>query len=297
MEDNWFYNSKGGKSKDYRSSFIIDKFQVKLISPQQMSLAYPNLQPFDETYVLYDGKSITAFVLVFFTLLPIFIMVFIFSWFVSTRELEACIMAFGHVVNDVINIIVKKLVKEDRPTEMFEAYYEAIKQDVFKKETYLESCIAQKDAIKDAILNKIDFQKDSQRSGYGMPSAHSQFMGFFFGYLLLRILYFWKFDSKLTKRGGILLLIISTVLTPVSRVVLGYHSIMQVTVGVVLGMFLGSSYFIVCQYIRRFGITEWIVNLPISKYMMVKDSSYRGSISLKEEREQWLKRCKETKKN
>ena len=267
------------------------------LGPSKMVATYGNLQPFDETYVLYDNKSITSFILVFFTLLPIFIMVFIFSWFVSTRELEACILALGHVLNDIMNIIVKKLIKEKRPTKMFEDYYEILKQDVFKKEKYLESCIKENELAKGGILNKIDFQKDSQRSGYGMPSAHSQFMGFFFGYLILRILYFWKFDSKLTKRAGILLLTISTVLTPVSRVTLGYHSAKQVFVGVVLGMFLGSTYFILCQYLRRLGLTDWLVNLPISKYICMKDSSYKGSTSLKEEREQWLRKCRDTKQN
>ena len=262
-----------------------------------MSLMYMNLQPFDETYVLYNSTSVTSFILVFFTLLLIFIMVFIFSWFVSTRELEACILALGHVINDVMNIIVKKIIKENRPTKMFEDYYEILKQDVFKKEKYLASCIAENDIVKSQVLNKIDFQKDSQRSGYGMPSAHSQFMGFFFGYLILRILFFWKFDSNVTKRGGILLLATCTILTPVSRVVLGYHSLKQVVVGVLLGMFLGSSYFVACQYLRRLGVTDWLVSLPISKYICMKDSSYKGSTSLKEEREQWLNRCKNVKKN
>ena len=99
-----------------------------------MSLMYMNLQPFDETYVLYNSKSVTSFILVFFTLLPIFIMVFIFSWFVSTRELEACILALGHVINDVMNSIVKKIIKENRPMKRFEDYYGILKQDVFKKE-------------------------------------------------------------------------------------------------------------------------------------------------------------------
>lgn len=229
------------------------------------SSLHKNLIPFDDTFVLYNSDDILSFGLVYFTLLPIFVMVFIFSWFITTRELEACILAAGHVVNDIINNIVKNIVKEKRPLGLF--------------------------------ANESSFQKNSNRSGYGMPSAHSQFMGFLTGYMILRVLFFWRFDKSikglLCKYLGLLLLIVSTGLVAFSRVYLGYHSTKQVSVGVSLGLFLGSSYFVVIQYIRRLGICDWMMTWEVSKFFCIKDSSYRGSKSLSEERKDWEKRCEE----
>lgn len=224
---------------------------------------HKNLIPFDDTFVLYNSDDIFSFVLVYFTLLPIFVMVFIFSWFITTRELEACILAAGHVVNDIVNNIVKNYIKEQRPLGLFS--------------------------------DEKSFQKNSNRSGYGMPSAHSQFMGFLTGYLLLRVLFFWKFQrsvkGSLTKLLGLCILIGSSGLVSISRVYLGYHSVKQVTLGLVLGLFLGSSYFITLQYIRRWGICDWMMTWRISTFFAMKDSSYRGSKNLSEERKDWLQRC------
>ncbi|XBW38307.1 hypothetical protein QEN19_003896 [Hanseniaspora menglaensis] len=225
---------------------------------------HKNLIPFDDTYVLYNGDDILSFGLVYFTLLPIFVMVFIFSWFINTRELEACILAAGHVVNDIVNNIVKNIIKEERPVELFG--------------------------------DDKSFQKNSNRSGYGMPSAHSQFMGFLTGYMVLRILFFWRFDKTfkglMCKYIGLSLLIGSTLLVAFSRVYLQYHSLKQVSVGVALGLFLGSSYFVVIQYIRRFGFCDWLMTLRISEFFAMKDSSYKGSKSLRNERKEWQERCR-----
>ena len=103
--------------------------------------------PFDDTYILYDPNDLFSFICCYLSLLPVGILVFYFSWFIITREIEAVILAGGHVVNDIANNIIKNIIKETRPIDFG------------------------------------SFQKDSVRSGYGMPSAHSQFMGFFTMYI------------------------------------------------------------------------------------------------------------------
>lgn len=218
--------------------------------------------PFDDTYVLYDPNDIVSFVSVYFSLLPIGILIFYLSWFIITREIEPVIIAGGQVVNDVVNNIVKNILKEQRPF-------------------LIEG-----------------FQQNGLRSGYGMPSAHSQFMGFFATYFMLRVWLQWK-DLTTSRK------IISTCAlygvagcVVFSRVYLYYHSLGQVLVGVSLGSFIGASYFVVIGIARSIGFIDFILSWPIVKLFWVKDSVYHAPMSLKEEYEFWITRKeKENKKD
>ncbi|KAL6941915.1 hypothetical protein ACO0QE_003077 [Hanseniaspora vineae] len=218
-----------------------------------------NLIPFDDTYVLYNANDIFSFLSCYFTLLPIFIMVFYFSWFVITREVEACYMAGGHVVNDIVNNIVKKIIKEPRPFNYFGD----------------------------------SFQQNTIRSGYGMPSAHSQFMGFFAMYVGLRLFTFWE-TSRFNKIVGTIALITVSFLVAWSRVYLGYHSFTQVGVGLSLGSALASFYFLVVVYVRRTGLSQWFLNWKICRNLYMKDSAFYKPMSLKQEYDAWKIRASDT---
>lgn len=70
---------------------------------------------FDYTLVLYKKDDIVSEFLALWSLYPIGVLIFYFSWFISTREIEPCIIAGGQVINDIINIFLKKLIKFNRP--------------------------------------------------------------------------------------------------------------------------------------------------------------------------------------
>jgi len=216
---------------------------------------HANLIPFDDTYVLYNGDDVFSFISCYFTLLPIFIMVFYFSWFVVTRELEACVLAGGHVVNDIVNNIVKKIIKQPRPYNYFGD----------------------------------SFQQNTIRSGYGMPSAHSQFMGFFAMYVGLRLFVFWETSSR-NKHAGLCALVGAALLVAWSRVYLGYHSVSQVSVGLSLGAALASVYFIVVVYVRRIGLARWFLSWRICQRLYIKDSTCEEPLSLQQEYAAWKQR-------
>lgn len=224
-----------------------------------MSKLNYNPIPFDDTYVLYDPNDPISFISVYFSLLPIGILIFYLSWFIITREIEPVIIASGQVVNDLINNIVKKLVKEERPF----------------------------------IIE--GFQQGGIRSGYGMPSAHSQFMGFFATYLMLRVWLQWKGLTNERK-------IISTVLlygvagcVVFSRVYLYYHSLKQVLVGICLGSFIGACYFIIVGIVRSIGLVDYILSWKIVKFFWIKDSVYHEPLSLKDEYNEWISRREKSK--
>ncbi|SCU78930.1 LAME_0A06458g1_1 [Lachancea meyersii CBS 8951] len=212
----------------------------------------PILIPFDDTYILYDPSDLLSYVLVYFSLLPIGILIFYFSWFLATRELEAVIIAGGQFVNEILNNILKNIIKQPRPASFGSS-----------------------------------FQKDTLRSAYGMPSAHSQFMGFFLAYWSLRLVLQWEGIGRARKAGSILAMVVTTAMVALSRIYLGYHSRAQVSIGVALGGLLGSLYYLAVGIVRYLGLLDWILTWRIVQRMWVKDSFNCSSKSLKEEFEAW----------
>lgn len=217
------------------------------------SLNY-NPIPFDDTYVLYDPNDVVSFISVYFSLLPIGVLIFYLSWFIITREIEPVIIAGGQVVNDVVNNIVKNIIKEDRPL-MIEG-----------------------------------FQQNGLRSGYGMPSAHSQFMGFFATYFMLRVWLGWKGLTTSRKILSTIALYGTAGCVVFSRVYLYYHSLGQVLVGVSLGCFIGASYFVVIGIARAIGFIDFILSWSIVRRLWIKDSVYHAPLSLRDEYQLWLAR-------
>ncbi|QEU61989.1 Cax4 [Kluyveromyces lactis] len=210
--------------------------------------------PFDDTYILYDPNDLFSFICCYLSLLPVGILVFYFSWFIITREIEAVILAGGHVVNDIANNIIKNIIKETRPIDFG------------------------------------SFQKDSVRSGYGMPSAHSQFMGFFTMYIGLRIWCQWGGLNKSHKILASFGLLLASSGVVVSRVYLGYHSVKQVLVGVSIGALLGTCHFLASTIVRYIGLVDWFLSWRIVQLFLIKDSCFQAPFSLKDEYNAYLQR-------
>ena len=96
--------------------------------------------------------------------------------------------------------------------------------------------------------------------GYGMPSSHAQFSGFFCAFWCWHIVAHWPRRDPSLARGvwlrraeqgtSLLLVLACTALTCYSRVHLMYHTADQVKVGVALGGAMGLVYY---------ALTEWPV--------------------------------------
>ena len=78
----------------------------------------------------------------------------------------------------------------------------------------------------------------TERIDYGMPSSHSQFMGFLMG-MFPHILDLTIF-SQLPKFLAYSMAIAGSALVSYSRLYLGYHDSRQVVVGFFMGLGLGS---------------------------------------------------------
>lgn len=208
----------------------------------------PNLIPFDDTYILYDARDPLSFVSAYFSLIPIAVLIFELSWFITTREFEACIMAAGQVANEAFNNIIKIIVRQPRPMSF-----------------------------------GASFQSDTLRSGYGMPSAHSQFMGFFCMYTSLRYCLRWKDLTKAKRLLGVFTVTLFAFCVCFSRVYLQYHTPEQVLVGFAVGLSTGSTYFFIVGILRELKIIDWVLTWKLAKLLYVKDSCNLSPITLKEE--------------
>jgi dolichyldiphosphatase len=210
--------------------------------------------PFDDTYVLYNPDDKLSLAAVFFTLLPIGILVFYLSWFIVTREIEPVIMAAGQVVNDIVNNVVKNHIRQERPMKI------------------------------------VGFQENGLRSGYGMPSAHSQFMGFFAVFLMLRIWLQWRGLTVQRKVVSSIGLIVLSACVVSSRVYLHYHSWIQVAVGVLIGSGIGILHFSLASWLRSTKVIDYLLSWKIVEFFWIKDSVYQEPLSLRQEHEEWLRR-------
>lgn len=194
--------------------------------------------PFDHTYILYDPNDLISMASVHMSLLPIYIMVFYTAWFLITREIEPVVIVGGHLIGEVANKVIKKLIKQPRPD--------------FHK----------------------DFGSGSYSLSFGMPSAHSQFMGLFGAYFVCIFLFRMCHLTRLQRWFGCFVLVVSSTAVAFSRVYLLYHTTQQVAVGIMFGTFLGIFYFILTSIARDIGLVDWVLNWPIVKYFYVKDSYF-----------------------
>lgn len=196
-----------------------------------------NPVPFYHTYILYDPGDVVSTACVQLSLLPIYVMVFYTSWFLVTREIQPVITVGGHVAGEIINAIIKHYVKQPRPE--------------FHR----------------------NFGGGSLSLGHGMPSAHSQFMGFFATYYIC-VVFLQVPGTFRYKLGASISMAASAVGVAFSRVYLQYHTTPQVVVGLAVGLVWGLIYFVVLAAARDVGIVDWVLLWPVVRYFSVKDSYY-----------------------
>lgn len=209
--------------------------------------------PFDHTYILYDPSDVVSVVSVQLSLLPIYVMVFYTAWFLVTREIEPVIVVGGHLINEVLNKVVKCFLKQPRPD--------------FHK----------------------DFGTGTYGLSYGMPSAHSQFMGFFATYYVCTVVF--KVPVRRAAKAAVAAaLCCACGGVAFSRVYLLYHTPLQVAVGVFVGGVFGLVYFAVQVFARDVGLVDWVLLWPVVRVFYIKDSYYHSYQTFEQEHRSYLAR-------
>ncbi|CAB4256783.1 similar to Saccharomyces cerevisiae YGR036C CAX4 Dolichyl pyrophosphate (Dol-P-P) phosphatase with a luminally oriented active site in the ER [Maudiozyma barnettii] len=109
--------------------------------------------------------------------------------------------------------------------------------------------------------------------GYGMPSAHSQFVGFFLSYWTLKIWLQWDpHASTSLKTQSSLFILTFTLMVCGSRIYLLYHTLEQVTLGYLIGIANGTLYFMAVGVVRQLGLMDWLLAWPLAQACYLVDS-------------------------
>jgi len=190
---------------------------------------------FSFTHVEYDeNDGLLGIVLAFSSLLPVFYTVSLATHSVFGRDLRVLFVLIGSTLTFVLCTILKNIIQQPRP-------------------------IHHNDNHDSSIINPLLHLPESQK--HGMPSNHSSFMTFCATFSILfairrcRNMQGPSVIVKQTKRFLVPVICIATALCcSYSRIHLGYHTMAQVLVGVMLGCIMGILWYILYE---QYYITQW----------------------------------------
>ncbi|KAJ7066502.1 hypothetical protein C8F01DRAFT_1123489 [Mycena amicta] len=125
----------------------------------------------------------------------------------------------------------------------------------------------------------------SAANGYGFPSSHSQYMGYFAAFLILHLYCRHRFASTGSRlldgawRGAVYSALISwAAIVAYSRYHLQYHSVAQILWGLGIGAALGATTYVFGELIPRrrpnslFGaIKAFLLRNPVSTWLQIRD--------------------------
>lgn len=195
------------------------------------------------TTVLYAPGDKMGMAAAIASLIPIGICVALLTVFLCRRTAEDLWVGLGQIGCEVANGVLKIIIKEPRPSS--------------------------------PVTN---MPVDS----FGMPSAHSQYMGYFAMIIILQTLKARKISTRYRILRIVLALGVSSFIA-YSRYYLYYHTGQQVTVGYGVGCVIGFVWFKALDVARTLGLVKWGVGLYPSRLLSVKDADY----SVTEEHELW----------
>ncbi|KAK3586693.1 hypothetical protein CHS0354_039164 [Potamilus streckersoni] len=188
------------------------------------------------THVQYPKGDFIGYILAWFSLLPFCILVGFVTLIIFRRDCHTISYFCGLLLNEVLNWILKHLIREDRP-----------RRDI------------------DILFTE-----------YGMPSSHAQFMYFFACYLVLflfvRIYRNYNLIDELWKYATCVGGFICASLVAYSRVYLGYHTYKQVFCGASIGAVLGCVWFSVVQFMFT-PVFPFLASSPVGEFLMLRDST------------------------
>ncbi|ELT95926.1 hypothetical protein CAPTEDRAFT_219287 [Capitella teleta] len=193
------------------------------------------------THIEYIKGDNLGKLLALFSLLPVALGISFGTLIIFRRDLHTICFLAGLILDEGVNWVVKRIVKEPRP----------------------------------------DFGKEVLYTEYGWPSSHSQFAWFFTTYLIVFLFirvhhnqhFFenaWKYLTGVGSIASSCLVSYSSVYD--NRVYLGYHSLNQVLWGAVIGAALGLFWFCFVHLLLT-PFFPTIASWSISEKLMIRDST------------------------
>jgi len=179
-----------------------------------------------------EGDKI-GHVLAWFSMTPFFIFAGMVTLILFRRDLHTIAFTLGQLVNEVFNLILKRIIKEPRP----------------------------------AVQHTVHLVQ------HGMPSSHAQFIWFFSAYFVFFVIFrvvenshkWWKPAMSCAA------IALATVVT-YSRVYLGYHTNAQVMWGSGIGVVCALVWFVFLQRVLT-PLFPSIVASPIAEFFLIRDTT------------------------
>ncbi|GAM26010.1 hypothetical protein SAMD00019534_091850, partial [Acytostelium subglobosum LB1] len=206
---------------------------MKMTVEQPEANVHVALTHLELTTVHYDMNDPQGLIWAYITLIPLIIVVSVATLVIFKRDLRTGSLLGGLLVSEAINYVLKKSIKEGRPTHI---------QQLRKK-------------------------------SYGMPSDHAQFMFFFALLVTMFMVKNKTKICKHIKRVLIVVLFTLALAVAYSRVHLGYHTDRQVAYGSVIGMTLAMIWYGVTEYIFVPFIFPLLADSPIGRYFYLRDTT------------------------
>lgn len=198
--------------------------------------------------VLYDSESYSAYVMACISMIPqaVFVAYAVLAFW--TRETRIAMMAAGQVACELLNFVLKRMIKGDRPPQLY-------------------------------------------GHGYGMPSSHAQFMGYFATYILTELVHAYQGPGNLlhSRIGAMRVLQVLAVTAAVlySRIGLQYHTPIQVLAGVILGIVFAIVWRALCGIAYTSGLINAALDTRLCEMLCVKDTLSQQS-SRDRLRDEWV---------
>eukprot|EP00850_Spirogloea_muscicola_P022342 SM000289S10408 [mRNA] locus=s289:26730:28027:+ [translate_table: standard] len=197
------------------------------------------LKAVDLFHIRYEADDRVGKLLAWASLLPVLIAFAGFPGHVlARRELRTIAFCLGTIASEAANQVLKRTLRMPRPMTC-----EA-----------LEMC-----------------------ESHGMPSSHAQYMCFFALYMTLLVLRHNTYDDGVSKVLSATLPWPFALLTMISRVYLGYHTLSQVMAGACVGLAGAILWYTAVERVSP-TLFPWLETLPLFRYLCVRDSTHIPNI-------------------
>lgn len=139
------------------------------------------------THVQFAQDDLLSKLFAYVTLSPLAILCGYVAVIITSRDLKPAVMLAGQLANELVNLILKRLVKQARPTGIvtlprINCMPRSLDTFFNYKTTWSTS---NADLFDITLLSLYLVLQEYLGDGYGMPSSHSQFMAYFATYVVI----------------------------------------------------------------------------------------------------------------
>ncbi|KAK5163628.1 uncharacterized protein LTR77_010577 [Saxophila tyrrhenica] len=200
----------------------------------------PSLTSLSLTHVHYNPGDPLSYVSAYLALVPQALVITYVALIWSTREAEILLMFAGQMACEGLNWILKRLIQEERPTQMLGKGYG------------MPSSHAQFVAYFSTFLILFMLLRHDPHSHPSASTTHVPIP-------------YWQ---RVLLSGAAL---VCAAAVAQSRIYLNYHKPRQVYVGVAAGAACAVAWFVVIGMARRHGLIDWLLDLPPARWARLRD--------------------------